>query len=673
MKTIKQPKKQRQISVVRRMYTGFFLIVALFISTIVLMLNGTSHVYQQLESVNSDALPILTFANQTSVELLLANKVFKDSLTSKDLQHLHDYEEKFAVSQKKFTLALAKLVEVSTDNPALNKQLNALTSFEKQYFSESSKAMVNYRKQLAAQKVRQEALSRFDKRQTELRMGIKAYVSTQGGFGVKLTSMNYFSKLKKIEATTSGALASFDIKEISEAIKANKINISKLNSDYSSLTAQLPSLKDNFDVPVAQFTKDVGEKGGILDLHFNYVTASNRLYSNISALAVEVDHSMSILTSFRNEAQNVMNAAMDSANQIYKKGYSQAILLGTGVTIFTLFLGWLLARNVRNPLVSILKTLETLTAGDMTQRVESNTFVEFDQLSTHINTLASNLQDILHKLRFTSTELTEVAAENQSTMSESRARLNDQRQQTASVATAMTEMEHSVKDVADSAQRSMEKVHDVEAAAETGKNVMGDNISTIHKLSEQLDESVEVVKTVQDMSGDIGSILDVIRNIAAQTNLLALNAAIEAARAGDQGRGFSVVADEVRVLAKRTTDSTAEIEEMIHNLQSSSEQASTVMQACVKDMDKSLTQSSDANSAMENILTNIIEISKMSYHIVNATEEQSSTAVSIAHNLEDIKQIADSNNASMDQVAQVSGKLDELAHQQNELVHRFKV
>jgi methyl-accepting chemotaxis protein len=163
------------------------------------------------------------------------------------------------------------------------------------------------------------------------------------------------------------------------------------------------------------------------------------------------------------------------------------------------------------------------------------------------------------------------------------------------------------------------------------------------------------------MSSDIGSILDVIRHIAAQTNLLALNAAIEAARAGEQGRGFAVVADEVRVLAKRTTKSTAEIEDMIQNLQHKSGQASSVMQACVSEMNKSLTQTSDANSAMEEIQANIIEISEMSYQIAHAAEEQSLTTNSIARSLEDISQIADDNNLSMEKVAQVSSKLDELA------------
>ncbi len=175
------------------------------------------------------------------------------------------------------------------------------------------------------------------------------------------------------------------------------------------------------------------------------------------------------------------------------------------------------------------------------------------------------------------------------------------------------------------------------------------------------------------MSSNIGSILDVIRNIADQTNLLALNAAIEAARAGDQGRGFAVVADEVRVLAKRTTDSTAEIENMIQSLQSRSGQAVSVMQSCVSEMENSINQASDANSAMEEIQAIIFEISQMSSQIAQAAEEQRSTTTSIARSLEDISHIADSNYSSMEEVAEASSKLDSLAHQQNDLVMRFKL
>ncbi|MDW2095433.1 methyl-accepting chemotaxis protein, partial [Vibrio sp. 1866] len=182
------------------------------------------------------------------------------------------------------------------------------------------------------------------------------------------------------------------------------------------------------------------------------------------------------------------------------------------------------------------------------------------------------------------------ATTNERTSSQAQSKLNAQREQTANVATAMTEMSHSVQEVAQSAQGSLEMVQRVESASEEGRNVMSSNISTINQLETRLHESVSAVSELQKMSGQIGSILDVIRNIAEQTNLLALNAAIEAARAGEQGRGFAVVADEVRVLASKTTQSTTEIESMISNLQSSSQSANQVIQSCMSDMEMSVEQ-----------------------------------------------------------------------------------
>ncbi|WEM45347.1 methyl-accepting chemotaxis protein (plasmid) [Photobacterium sp. DA100] len=666
-------KKKRQTSVIKRMYVGFALMVLLLVATVVMMLDGNKRIHSQLESVTSNVFPLVTLANETSVKLLAADKIFKDVLTNQNVEYIEEYEEKFSKAHQEFSAVLELLTVFSRSNPALSQQLEALAVIEQRYFSESRRAMDNYQAQQIARAERQKASRRFQQLQMALWVGMKEHISSQGNLAIKLMAESYFAKLKQTETITSDALASDELEFIGKAIRDNKRSVTRLNYAYDSLVAQLPSLKEAFEQPVAQFTSDIGRKGGVLDQHFIYVEASNRLYQNIAVLSKEVDQAMAILATFRAEAEQLMSAAISNADDSYADSFTRASLAGGMVTLFAMALGWLLARNVRKPLFSVLNTLEALTDGDMTRRVSGNTFSEFDQLSNHINTLATNLQGILNQMSVASGNLAKVAMENQATTAESNSRLNIQRQQTVSVAAAMTEMEQSVIDVADRAQHSMEKVQDVEEAAQTGMAVIASTSSTIHQLSERLDESVAVVSTLQAVSSEIGSILDVIRNIADQTNLLALNAAVEAARAGEQGRGFTVVADEVRVLAKRTADSTAEIESMIQNLQQNAGLASSVMQACVSEMHKSITQSSDASHAMEDIQVIIRAISEMSSHIAQAAEEQTTTTHSIARSLEDISHIADANFRAMERVADGCVALDTLAKEQNTLVKKFIV
>ena len=666
-------KKSSQTSVIRRMYSGFVVMVALFVLTIVLMLDGTNRIHNQLTTVTTDALPLVSISNKVSVKLLAADKTFKDFLTSQDPAAMKTYEADFHKATKEFASARQELVAVAESNPELTNYINALTALEQRYFAEAQVAMQNYRTQMLAGDERQQSARRFQRLQAELSIGMKEYINEQDNMAVKMMAKNFFVKLKETETITSDALATDDISSIETAIKANKRSVNHLANAFRSLTTLLSGLKNSFGKSINQYTLDIGKKGGVLDQHYEYIEAKTRLYNNIATLTKEVNQAMSILEQFNQQATNQMDQAIQTADSTYNQGITKAVGIGIIVILLAISIGWYLARSVRRPLVSMLKTLESLTDGDMTQRTERSQFIEFNKLSHHINTLAGNLQQILSQLSQASEDLTKVAAENQSTTALAKQRLNDQREQTVSVATAMTEMEHSVTDVSQSAQNTMERVHEVERASATGREVMSKNINIAHQLSTRLDDSVTAVSDLQQMSSNIGSILDVIRNIADQTNLLALNAAIEAARAGDQGRGFAVVADEVRVLAKRTTDSTSEIESMIQNLQSSSGQAMEMMQSCVTEMDNSINQASDANSAMEEIQAIIIEISQMSSQIAQSAEEQRTTTADIARSLEDISHIADTNYTAMEEVAEASSMLDTLATEQNQLVHKFKL
>lgn len=658
-------------SVIRRMYAGFTLIIIMFAVTTAIMMGGMNQIHSNFESVSTTALPLVSLSNKTSVQLLSADKSFKDFLTTQNQDRMNVMRSEFAKAKQDFADVLNQLQQASAMNPSLEERISQLKQMELRYFSEAEQAMNNYQAMFEAQAQVQKSTREFQRLHADLSTGMKDFVDGQNSISVKVMAKSYFIKLKDAELITSDALASSDVAFVDKAVTMNKKAVTHLNYAYRGLSTQLPELKKTFDDLVQKFSQDIGQKGGVLDQHNSYLLAKTALYENIANLAIEVDKAMTILDSFNDTATDGLNASLREAGEVYKQGVIKAIVIGIAVVLVATGIGYHIAQSVREPLNRILKTLEGLTKGDMTQRIEIRYNNEFSRLSGHINSLADNLHHILVQLNDASENLTNTANHNQTTSSKAQSQLSTQREQTASVATAMTEMAHSVQEVAQSAQSSLEMVQKVESASESGRKIMSDNITTINQLETRLNQSVDAVGELQKMSSQIGSILDVIRNIAEQTNLLALNAAIEAARAGEQGRGFAVVADEVRVLAKRTTDSTSKIESMISNLQSSSSSASTVIESCMTDMELSVEQASTANSAMEEIQALILEISQMSTHITQAAAEQSETTGDIARSIEDINLIADGSYQAMSQIAQASANLTQLANQQNELVHRF--
>ena len=660
-------------SVIRRMYTGFTILVVMFIATVTIMLNGMSNIHAMFSTVTEKSLPLVSLSNQTSVKLLSADKAFKDFLTTQDVERMEQNKSNFQQAQDSFAQVFSQLETASSNYPSLQKDILQLKDLETTYFSVAQEAMGNYQDMSVAQEQVRKSTRNYQRLHSELTVGMKDFVDDQSSISIKLLAKSYFLKLKKAEIVTSDALASDDLEFVAKSFADNKKSVAQLVYAYEGLTTQLPSIKFSFDNPVKQFTKDIGKKGGVLDQHSAFLEARSSLYMNIENLAAEVDKTMNLLGGFNRVATEELNGTLTEAENIYKDGRLQAIIIGIVVAIIAIVIGYRLAHSVREPLTRIFDTLESLADGDMTKRIEIRYNNEFGRVSGHINTLADNLHNILQQLSSASHNLTNASTTNQSTSNNAQTQLSSQREQTANVATAMTEMAHSVAEVSQSALSSLDKVHQVESASDSGRQVMSQNITTINQLESRLTDSVSAVSELQKMSSEIGSILDVIRGIAEQTNLLALNAAIEAARAGEQGRGFAVVADEVRVLAQKTTESTTEIESMIANLQSSSKSANQIIESCMGDMENSVAQASNANSSMEEIQALILEISQMSTHISEAAAEQSTTTGDIAQSLEGINQIADESYHAMSEIASVSENLSTIAQEQESLVSRFKL
>ncbi|WP_421191339.1 methyl-accepting chemotaxis protein [Aeromonas enteropelogenes] len=661
------------LSILQRVYLGFAILVAVMVASSLLTFRSQGALGDALDQVTQQSMPLVIASSQTQISLLSANKWLTDVLTEQDSKLIPAEVAELQQAKAQVDKTLATLKQQAASHPELQAQMAALGQLAGDYLkltdtlpAEHEALLARLHKVNLAKGQFQVSLPQFKKNLGDM------MVSIDDSF-IKMLSETLTTKLSAIELSTMDALNQSIPAPIEGALKRNKMQIEGFNSTIKDLQNELANFDNDMGHYVHGFVRDTTGSDGVLAQYLTLMREQERMRSQsrqASALIVEIQGKLEQITA---QSQQLMNRSILASEQVQRQStLTQGASIGVAILI-AILVAYTLGKAIRRPLKELLRVLNEVTGGDMTQRIGFRSNNEFGQLGKQVNLLIEQMGEVLTQLTQASAQLNDAAHGNRHTTESVRADLEKQRQETASVAAAMTQMEASVREVAQAANQTLERVMDVEKASETGRKVMAGNITTTHQLAGKLQQTGKVIGDVNAMSGQIGNILDVIRGIAEQTNLLALNAAIEAARAGEQGRGFAVVADEVRSLAGRTAQSTSEIQTMIENLQQGVAKAVAVMQECSREMDSCMDQSSHANNAMEEVQGIVVLISDMSSQIASAAEQQQATSADIATNLNRISDISDLNYQGIERVAETSQQLDALAEQQEELVKRFRL
>ncbi len=488
---------------------------------------------------------------------------------------------------------------------------------------------------------------------------------------------------------------------ILERLDTNLVRLNTIKEIYSAaviageedmledITILTQSLVQTLNEVATLESRDQAEVDHVLKNLTAYIDVANTLSlgmieETLSAAAVpamikEMNERLSLseadFNQFRGHAYQRFTAAIDEANEASAEALIIGVMVGVIMTLVLALSGFLIGNSITRNIAVVVYSLKEMANGEgnLSARLKSESNDEIGVLVDSFNTFVSKIQRVIVEVTGSTDRVAEAANEMMAVSEASARGMNVQQQEIEQVVSAMAEMTGSVESVSKSAGRAADMANGARTEANDGKAVVEENMQAIDRLAGEVEHAAEVIQELDSHSESIGKVLSVIRDIAEQTNLLALNAAIEAARAGEQGRGFAVVADEVRTLATRTHESTREINDMINRLQAGTRNAVKTMKQGREQAQLSVSHASRVREYLDRITQEVEDISDMNVQIASAAEEQSAVVREINNNIVNLEQVVTEGTEGASVAEQGSENLATLAQQLTTQVSVFKV
>ncbi|WP_426359801.1 methyl-accepting chemotaxis protein [Pseudocolwellia sp. HL-MZ19] len=469
----------------------------------------------------------------------------------------------------------------------------------------------------------------------------------------------------------------------------DSVTVELVANEMKNILAQL-------DISIQDVISDLNNNGltdvsvelsdSLLSLH-ELLSENNSIFNNkaLQLKALELattklsaaENDIAIVNELLVTQVKLANETTSKASQLVDDAVSSGTTQTTAIMIISLLfaigIAWATLISITRPLSRVNEMLNVVASGDLSRKLDESGHDEFAQLSKNCNLLIDSLRSLIQSIVSRSIQLATAAEQTSAITSQGSTAIEEQRAQVEQAASATTEMSSTAQSVLTSANDALNEIKQADNEAERVRIISERNRNTIQLLANEVEDASQVINRLQQDSASIGGILDVIRGIADQTNLLALNAAIEAARAGEHGRGFAVVADEVRTLASRTQESTQEIQTMITALQTGAEKAVSVMDTGKEQAANCVEQSQEAEKALDTITHAVHEAYDRSSQIATAAEEQSMVAHEISSNLESIVAIAEQTTEGSKQTSESTDEVAKLAEELQQSVQEFKL
>lgn len=467
-------------------------------------------------------------------------------------------------------------------------------------------------------------------------------------------------------AVTTGDLDTLEMaKEIASTLGNRLDNISRISPDFRS---DISSIGKGFD---DYFEMAYSVSGSMID-----GTAD---YSQLGELSAKMNSSYDdayvAMTSFRDRQQASFELAFDNTDSANTRLISTGVIVTIIVTLLMFATAIPIVRGIKLSIDDVVRSLKDIAQedGDLTVRITTQSKDEIGDLVHWFNQFMEKLQGVVKDVVEASIPLSNLAQNLRGLTEETQRTIDVQQRSAQDAKHAVDTMSGSVDGVAHSAAQAAKDAGEATGSASDGRRIVQQTVASIQQLADNVEETAEVLGRLEADSNKVGSVLDVIKGIAEQTNLLALNAAIEAARAGEQGRGFAVVADEVRTLASRTQQSTEEIQNTIEQLQSAAQSAVAVMSKGTEQAVKSVETANEAGVSLDTITTTIDSINQMNEQIAHNTEEQRLVALDIVKHVDEIHQRTEQTSSRSGELGSMCNELADLAQHLEAIAKQFRV
>lgn len=673
-----------KLTVIQRISWGYGLILVSLLAITITAIISLSGVNEKLQQVTQQAGPASRISNELANGFSSVNLAMYRHYNSTDTATIGTYEQQVDDVRASYQSLIGKLhnaLQNIDHKGSETERLKAIQTEAPELFNAIEQAMHTYRSSLDGQnQIRQltEQLDRISQSKntlftridntdaTRTQQALLTDAKLQLSDGLALAQLLAETNTIQTYRTVNGRFEQWLTAYVDTGYKLSALRQNTTNADLQRLLQDLGQL-------VTDMVWVVSNTLGLSDTKGLYLSTRETLSANLRNNQQQLESIRDKIQAINQFTQRYSDTTAAETNT--SVALSRNAIIGISVLAIVLgsFIALIIIRSIRTPLHNMVESLQRMATGDLREDLSPQSSDEFGELMQSAQSLQQSLRDMITAIQQQSHALATSIETTRSVSQKTQSDITEQKSQTDLVATAMHEMTATIREISSIAENTLNQMLTAQEHAELSQQQVADNRSVNNTLKQEMDNASNVIAKLDNDVHNIEEVIQVIDSVAQQTNLLALNAAIEAARAGEHGRGFAVVADEVRTLASRTQQSTEEIKNNIEALLNGSKQAVTAIEHSLENTDESLAMANLIHEKITDIVNNVSTTKDLNMQIATAAEEQNRTADEINRNITRIAELAEDTSSSAVHSATQLQQLDNSSHELEAMVSRFKL